>query len=93
MNSRIWGTTCKCLQCGKSFTESQGLRKYQSIHRGEKAYKCRECGSSCSQRGNLYRHQRLHSGEKPYKCVERVSVGREVFIGINPLWRKTIQIP
>ncbi|XP_061469518.1 zinc finger protein 93-like [Rhineura floridana] len=60
----------KCLDCGKNFTRSLGLRRHERIHTGEKPYKCLECGKSFSENTNLIFHQRIHTGEKPYQCLE-----------------------
>uniref|UniRef100_A0A674K1W6 C2H2-type domain-containing protein n=1 Tax=Terrapene triunguis TaxID=2587831 RepID=A0A674K1W6_9SAUR len=60
----------KCLDCGKSFSQSASLTNHRRIHTGETPYKCLDCGKSFKVKTNLITHQRNHTGEKPYTCSE-----------------------
>ncbi|XP_062978863.1 zinc finger protein ZFP2-like [Elgaria multicarinata webbii] len=61
---------CKCLDCGKSFSNRKSYAVHQRIHTGEKPYKCSDCGKSFRQRIQLTIHLRVHTGEKPFTCSE-----------------------
>ncbi|XP_058021548.1 zinc finger protein 91-like [Ahaetulla prasina] len=60
----------KCMECGKTFIHSIGLRNHKTIHTGEKPYKCMECGKSFALNNRLTMHKKIHTGEKPFKCME-----------------------
>ncbi|XP_058028218.1 putative zinc finger protein 735 [Ahaetulla prasina] len=60
----------KCMECGKTFTHSNGLRNHKTIHTGEKPYKCTECGKTFTLSNRLTIHKKIHTGEKPFKCME-----------------------
>ena len=57
-----------CDICGKSFTQSSGLRQHKITHTKEKSFECTTCGKSFGKKSNLERHIRIHAGEKPYSC-------------------------
>ncbi|XP_054142514.1 zinc finger protein 397-like [Melozone crissalis] len=59
----------KCLECGKSFTQSFRLLTHLQVHTGQRRWECRECGKRYRHSSHLY-HQRVHTTERPYTCLE-----------------------
>ncbi|KAJ8397438.1 hypothetical protein AAFF_G00437140 [Aldrovandia affinis] len=60
----------QCSQCGRTFSESRGLKKHKRIHTGERPYQCSQCDKRFIQSAHLTAHRRSHTGEKPYGCSQ-----------------------
>ncbi|KAM3848337.1 zinc finger protein 213-like [Vipera latastei] len=58
----------KCLDCGKTFRDSNYFTSHKRNHTGENPYKSRVGGKSFSFPQSLTSHFRSHTGEKPYEC-------------------------
>ncbi|KAK9532813.1 hypothetical protein VZT92_010180 [Zoarces viviparus] len=54
-----------CSECGKCFSEKQGLTAHSRRHTGEKPYECSDCGIEFAYKYTLARHMRRHSLKKP----------------------------
>ncbi|XP_068430550.1 zinc finger protein 345-like isoform X2 [Clinocottus analis] len=54
-----------CAECGKCFSEKQGLVAHSRRHTGEKPYECSDCGVEFAYKYTLARHMRRHSLKKP----------------------------
>ncbi|NXP41244.1 ZN572 protein, partial [Leiothrix lutea] len=46
----------RCLECGKSFSQTSHLFIHYQVHTGEWPYKCMECGKSFSCSSHLIPH-------------------------------------
>ena len=66
--SHTMGKQFQCVQCNKSFTKKQYLKKHMIIHTGERPYKCNRCSKDFVEKGKLVRHQKVHTGEKSHQC-------------------------
>ena len=67
MRSHNGERTHVCSFCGKSFTESQGLKAHIRTHTGEKPYVCMVCGHAFAQSGALATHRKIHQNESTAK--------------------------
>lgn len=54
-----------CAECGKSFSEKQGLAAHSRRHAGEKPYECSDCGVAFAYKYTLARHVRRHGLKTP----------------------------
>ena len=64
------GQPCKCLLCGKCFSDARELTMHERVHTREKTYECKQCGKSFNEAGTLRTHEIVHTGEKPYECKQ-----------------------
>uniref|UniRef100_A0A087XZP4 C2H2-type domain-containing protein n=1 Tax=Poecilia formosa TaxID=48698 RepID=A0A087XZP4_POEFO len=58
----------RCLECGKAFKGSSGLKYHMRDHTGERPYRCTECGKSFKRSSLLSIHQRVHTGVRAFQC-------------------------
>lgn len=49
-----------CLECGKTFATSSGLKQHTHIHSSVKPFQCEVCYKAYTQFSNLCRHRRMH---------------------------------
>ncbi|XP_014665325.1 PREDICTED: PR domain zinc finger protein 16-like isoform X2 [Priapulus caudatus] len=50
-----------CLECGKAFATSSGLKQHTHIHSSVKPFQCEVCLKAYTQFSNLCRHKRMHA--------------------------------
>ncbi|XP_023990635.2 uncharacterized protein [Salvelinus sp. IW2-2015] len=53
-----------CPTCGKRFTESNYVKRHQTVHTKERPFKCKRCYKSFSFLSSLIRHRSVHNVEQ-----------------------------
>ncbi|KAM4620077.1 uncharacterized protein ACJ7VT_006802 [Polymixia lowei] len=61
-----WKQTC--LECGKIFRFSSGLRRHQAVHSTEQRFHCTQCDKKYKNKYSLSKHLDIHTDRKPYVC-------------------------
>jgi len=60
----------KCEDCGRAFSQAQGLHKHAAVHLDARPYICYECGLRFPVPDELLLHFALsHAGIKTYSCI------------------------
>ena len=57
-----------CLECDKTFSRAEYLRRHKITHTGEKRYTCAKCDMRFANRSYLKKHELIHTGEMPFEC-------------------------
>ncbi|CAL4195318.1 unnamed protein product [Meganyctiphanes norvegica] len=58
----------ECLECGKKFSSSYGLKRHKLHHADVKPFTCKVCGKGFTERSKLKRHLYIHAGIRPFEC-------------------------
>lgn len=59
-----------CSECGKHFSQPNGLRSHLRSCQQQRRYLCDICGAKFNHLQSMKSHRMLHTGEKPYQCID-----------------------
>lgn len=58
----------QCIECGKGFTTTRGLRIHLRIHANLKPEICKICGKGFADPRTKTNHEKIHVGDYPFSC-------------------------
>ena len=59
-----------CPECGKHFSQPNGLSSHLRSCQQQRRYLCDICGAKFNHLQSMKSHRMLHTGEKPYQCID-----------------------